>query len=88
VKAIVVASALLLTSCSNQARENASKCGLSEAQLRQAIQEVSRMSPYAGKPAGRCDLIVDDGGEVSVITPEIQKRVEEMIAREKAEAKH
>jgi outer membrane biogenesis lipoprotein LolB len=88
VKALLLFSALLLTACSTHGREEASKCEVTEAQLRQAIQKVSRMSPYTGKRAGRCDLIVDDGRAVSVITPDVQKRVEEMIAREKAESKN
>jgi hypothetical protein len=78
----------MLTACTAHGRVDASKCGLTEAQLRQSIQEVSGMTPYTGKRAGRCDLIVDDAREVTVITPEIEKRVEEMIAREKAESKN
>jgi hypothetical protein len=44
------------------------------------------MEPYSVKSVGSCDLIVDDARNVSVITPEIQRSVENLIAREKAEA--
>ena len=64
---------LLLVACSSHDSEDASKCGVTEDQLRQAIEEVSSMTPYSGKPIGRCDLIVGDGDDVHVITPEINE---------------
>ena len=85
-KILTLPLVLMLAACSGHGREEARKCGLTEAQLSDAVHEVSRMAPYAGKRFGKCDLIVDDGRNVSVITPETQKRVEEMIANEKAEA--
>ena len=42
------------------------------------------MPPYQGKKTGKCDLIVDDARHVSVITLEMQRTVENMMAREKA----
>jgi hypothetical protein len=86
VKALSALFMMFLAACSSHDREEASKCDLTESQLREAIHEVSQMPPYAGKRFGRCDLIVDDGRDVSVITPETQKRVEEMIANENVEA--
>jgi hypothetical protein len=86
VRWVWLSGAALLTGCGPDVGSNAAKCGVSDDQLREAINAVSRMSPYSGKTVGKCDLIVDDGRNVSVITPEIERSVENMIAREKAEA--
>ena len=86
-KVVVLGSALLIiVACTSHHREEASKCGATEAQMSQAVDEVSRMEPYAGKRVGRCELIVDDGRAVSIITPEIQRSVDNMIALENAES--
>jgi hypothetical protein len=76
----------MLTGCGSDIDANAPKCGVSEDQLREAIEAVSDMDPYSGRSLGRCDLIVDDARNVSVITPGIKRSVEDMIAREKAKA--
>ena len=85
--AAIIAS-LVLVACSSHDPEDARKCGVTEAQLVQAIEEVSEMNPYSGKPLGRCDLIVGDGDDVHVITPEIKRGVESMTARKEAETKN
>jgi hypothetical protein len=77
---------LALQACS-PSLDDAEECGLTEVQLRQAIDEVSEMNPYTGKRVGQCELIVDDGDTVSVITPETQRRVDDMVAQEKAQQK-
>jgi len=82
-----LAIALALLGCSSQAAENANKCGVTEDQLARAIDKVAEMPPYSGSRLGQCDLIVDDGHNVAVITPEIQQRVEKMLAQEKTETK-
>ena len=78
---------LAITGCGPQTYGDPSECGVAEAELRQAVEEVSEMTPYSGKPLGQCDLIVDDGHNVLIITPEIKRSVERMMAREEAEAK-
>jgi len=46
------------------------------------------MDAYTGRRVGQCELIVDDARNVMIITPEIQRSVMNMIAREKAEARN
>ena len=75
---------LILVGCNAHDLSEARDCGLSEDELREAIKGVAKMAPYSGRESGRCDLIVDDAGNVSVITPEIQRSVDEMMAREEA----
>jgi len=59
---------------------------VTEYQLREAIDAAARQEPYTSRRIGNCDLLNDDAGNVSVITPEIRQKVEQMIAREKTEA--
>jgi len=77
---------LLLTACSSQSPQDAKKCGVTDTQLRKAIDVVAQQEAYSSRRIGRCDLLNDDAGNVSVITPEIKREVENMIAREKAVA--
>ncbi len=72
-----------MTACSAGQAENAEKCGVTGAQLDRGIEEVSQLEPYSAREVGQCHLIVDDAGYVTVITPEIESEVENMIAREK-----
>ena len=61
------------------------KCGVSESEFIEARDLVLKQPPYSDGRVGRCDLIRDDSPYVVVITPEIQLRVELMLAREAAE---
>ena len=77
-----------LAGCTSHAGEDAKKCSVSVAQLKKGMEMVSKMQPYSGQQVGRCDLIVDDTRNVSVITPEIRRSVDSMIARKKLETKN
>jgi hypothetical protein len=82
---IIVAA---LAACSSYDTDNAKRCGVTEEQLRSGIDQVSEKKPYSGEKLGRCELIVDDARNVLIITPDIKRSVENMIAREKAGSKN
>ena len=79
---------LFLAACNSNVAADAAKCGVSKAQLDRAVEATAEMRPYSGRNIGRCDLTVDDARNVVIITPEIRQSVENLIAREKAEAKN
>ena len=83
---MAITLSLLITACSSPAPGQAQKCGVADAQLREAIDEATQQKPYSSLQIGRCNLLNDDAKNVVVITPEIQREVENMIAREKAES--
>jgi len=85
VRVVALISAAALAGCSSYGSGDARKCGVTDSELRSGIKELSTQEPYSGRRLGRCDLIVADAREVTVITPEIQRSVENMIARENAE---
>jgi hypothetical protein len=84
----VILIAAALAACSSIDSGSARECGVTEEQLRDGIEQVSSKSPYAGQKPWRCYLIVDDARNVLIITPDIQRSVENMIAHENAGSKN
>ena len=85
-KLILLGMAMTLVAFSSHDVGDAASCGVTEAQLRNGMENASKMKPHSGHKLGQCNLIVDDARNVSIITPKIQRSVEKMKAREKAEA--
>lgn len=86
---ISLAVLLGLAACSDttELRDVAEKCGVTEAELKKGKEDVAALKPYSSRQLGKCHLMNDDAHNVLVVTLEIQRSVEKMIAAEKAEAK-
>jgi hypothetical protein len=76
-----------LIGCSSGMSEKARDCGVTESQLRGAMEAVSEMKPYTGQKIGQCELLVDDAGNVSVTTPPQRSDAAKAIARDRAKAR-
>ena len=54
----------------------AKECRVSDKQFEEAWNDATRMMLYSARDIGKCDLLNDDAGNVSVSTPEDRRRLE------------
>jgi hypothetical protein len=61
----------------------AKESGVSDEQFEEAWNDATRIKLYSARAIGKCDLLNDDAGNVSVSTPEDRRRLETQLKLER-----